>query len=226
MNDRLIYDEMVKKSPTSHQYIYTTETLLMFNDIIPKYKKILDLGCGTGHIAEMLGDRDWYGVDISPLSIEIAKRFYREAKVGDITKNIPFPDSSFDVVLALSILHHIPDSISETIDEVKRVLKPEGEFIIIDHDDRDTHTRLMHSGLLRLVPCKTERALDPILLFHFLLKNNFELNKFKEIRIHADQQALKPHFLVRLVKVPLLMLASFFGTKTKGDFLLRARCVK
>lgn len=217
-----VYNEMVEKSKTGHQYIYTEETLEMLNNIIPKQGKILDIGCGTGFVAENLSDRDWYGVDISPKSIEKAKQFYKEVKLGDITKRIPYPDDYFDYVLCLATLHHVYKCIPETIREARRVLKPKGEVIIIDHDDRNTQQRLMHSGLLRLVPCKYEKALNIEKILCVLTMNGFEISKFKEIKTYAEQQALKPHILIRLIKVPLLILAGKLGTKTKGDFLIRA----
>lgn len=218
-----VYDEIVEKSKTGHQYIYTEDTPEMLNNIIPKRGKILDLGCGTGHVAELLSDREWYGVDISPKSVEKARAFYNEVKVGDITKKIPYPDDYFDYVLLLATLHHVYKCIPETIKEAKRVLKKGGEIIIIDHDDRNTQQRLMHHGILRIVPCKYEKALNIDKIISILWRNRFEIRKYKEIKTHADQQALKPPFLVRLIKVPLLILASKFGTKTKGDFLIKAR---
>lgn len=221
-DDKKTYDEIVNKSPTKHQYIYSDETLMFLDKILPK-GKILDIGCGTGHYAEMLKNRKWYGVDISPKSIEIAKKFYIEAKVGDITNSIPFPDNSFNYVLCLSILHHVPNFVSEVLDEIKRVLKPNGMIIIIDHDNRDTHTRLIHSGPLKLVPCENERALDVVDITKTLTEKKFSIDELKEIHTEADQQALKFHLIKRIIKVMLLKIFDIFGRKTKGDFLIKAK---
>ncbi len=217
------YDEIVRKSPTKHQYIYSEETLKLLDKILPRKGKLLDIGCGTGHYAEILNNRKWYGVDISPESVKIAKKFYKKVKVGDITKHIPFSNNSFDFVLSLSTLHHVFDYIPETIKEVRRVLKKGGEFIIIDHDDRNTHKRLMHHGLLRLVPCESEKALNIKEVKQMLIDNKFKIKKVKEIRTMADQQSLKPHIIIRMIKVPLLLLAGKLGTKTKGEFLIIAK---
>jgi ubiquinone/menaquinone biosynthesis C-methylase UbiE len=220
---RDVYDRMVKKSPTKHQYIYSKETLDLLDKIIPDKRKILDIGCGTGHIAQMLKKNWCAGVDISPKSIEVAKQFYKTVEVCDITKRIPFKDNMFDVVLALSILHHTFDYIPQVVREVKRVLKPNGEFIIIDHDIRHTHTRLIHSGILRLVPCEHEKALDFREVIKVLTQNNFKVTELNEIKISADQQLLKPNIFIRLIKVPILLILSLFGSKGKGDFLIRAK---
>jgi hypothetical protein len=42
-DNQKIYDEMVEKSPSGHQYIYGKETLRMLDEIAPKNVKILDI---------------------------------------------------------------------------------------------------------------------------------------------------------------------------------------
>ena len=221
------YDEIVRRSPTGHQVIYVKDALERLDKIIPKRGKILDIGCGSGHYAEVLNDREWYGVDISPESIKTAKKFYKKAKVGDITKHIPFSDNSFDYVLALSTFHHIHKGIPEALKEIKRVLKPNGEIIVVEHDARDSHTRNVTSGrFLRLTPTKSERALYPKEVRKLLKESGFEIKKFAETRIHADQQALKPHIIVRMIKVPLMWLLDIFGEKHQGEFFMIAKLKK
>jgi ubiquinone/menaquinone biosynthesis C-methylase UbiE len=219
-----VFDEITRRSKTGFQYIYTKDTIKLFDKIIPKNGKILDLGCGGNYVEKF--KRNWYGVDISPETIKSVKRFYKDALVGDVTKKIPYPDNYFDYVLAVSILHHIYKEIQEAMKEVNRVLKPGGEIIIVDHDSKNTQTRLMHHGLLRIVPCKNEKALDIKQISNILIDNDFDLKETKLIKVYAEQQALKPPFVVRLVKVPFLIFFGMIGTKTKGDFLIRAKAIK
>jgi SAM-dependent methyltransferase len=47
---------------------------------------------------------------------------------------LPFPDSSFDVVTARHMLYHVPN-MNKAIHEAKRVLKPGGHFIAVTNDD-------------------------------------------------------------------------------------------
>lgn len=220
-----VYDEMVEKSPTGHQYIYTKRTLRLLDRVIPKKGKILDIGCGTGHIAQNL-DREWYGVDISPKSIEVAKKYYKEAKVGDITKKIPFKNNFFDIVLSISTLHHTFDHINEVVSEVKKVLKNNGLFIIIEHDARNLHTRMLHNSFLKLVPCKHERALNIEDVTSILEKNNFQILSKLPIDIEAEQQALKPPIYVRIFKTPILLFLKFLMFGKSGEFLIKAKLKK
>lgn len=75
--------------------------------------KVLDAGCGEGETIERLRDllpEPVQGVDLNPESVEFAAarltgdRF----EVGDL-KDLRFEDSSFDLVLCLEVLEHIPD---------------------------------------------------------------------------------------------------------------------
>jgi len=218
-----IYDEMAKHG---HQYIYKKESLIHLDKIIPKNGKILDIGCGTGHVAEVLNDREWYGVDISPKSVERAKNYYIEAKVGDITKRIPFEDDFFDTVLSLSTLHHVYDEMGSVLSEVRRVLKNNGLFIAIEHDARNLHTKLMHHSLLRVVPCQHERALYQEELLSLLEQNNFYSITFSLITIRADQQSCLPPPYVRIVKGPILVLLKLLVGRKPDQFLLRAKVRK
>jgi 2-polyprenyl-3-methyl-5-hydroxy-6-metoxy-1,4-benzoquinol methylase len=111
--------------------------------IIGKTKKylnansiILDYGCATGSIAIEIADmvKEAHGIDISSKMIEIAKRKADERKIRniDFTKATIFDESlekeSFDLILALSILHLAEDS-TQVMGRINQLLKPGGVFI-------------------------------------------------------------------------------------------------
>lgn len=97
---------------------------------------VLDYGCATGSIAiEIAGNvKEAYGIDISSKMIDIARRKADERKI----KNIDFThatifderlkEESFDLILALSILHLVEDS-TQVMDRINQLLKPGGLFI-------------------------------------------------------------------------------------------------
>jgi ubiquinone/menaquinone biosynthesis C-methylase UbiE len=100
-------------------------------------KRLLEIGCGTG--TDLLqfarGGAIVTGVDLSPRSIEIAKRRFEayglhgEFAVVD-AEQLSFPDENFDVVYSFGVVHHTPDT-ERAISEVRRVLKPGGEAIVM-----------------------------------------------------------------------------------------------
>ena len=93
---------------------------------------ILDAGCGTGAVLAALGNqRTHIGVDLSADAIAFCRqRGIRNLAQGDIT-NLPFGDSSFDVVICSSVLYHrwVGD-VSLALRELRRVLRPGGLLIV------------------------------------------------------------------------------------------------
>lgn len=90
-------------------------------------ERVLDVGCGPGlyahTLARLLPRVRYYGLDFS--AGMLAHHPYQNAIVLGDVQDIPFPDNSFDVVMANHMLYHVPD-INRAILEVRRVLKPEG----------------------------------------------------------------------------------------------------
>lgn len=95
-------------------------------------KKVLDAGCGTGRMIKKLLEKGAIvtGADISPEMLKIAKKKFDKAEFveADIEK-LPFKDESFDVVVASFVIVHLKD-LKKAFDEVYRVLKPGGSFIV------------------------------------------------------------------------------------------------
>lgn len=96
--------------------------------------KLLDVGMGYGVIERVLfkkGRYKLYGIDISPRAVEdIRKSVKGIFRVGSILK-IPYPANSFDIVLALEILEHIPlKNTFKAIGEIYRVLRKDGILIV------------------------------------------------------------------------------------------------
>ncbi|MFC1633126.1 class I SAM-dependent methyltransferase [Patescibacteria group bacterium] len=108
--------------------------VITLSKLIPKNSKILDVGCGTGSILKLLKGRRkdlrLFGLDSSSFMVSEARQRNITIKLGD-AKKIPYADSSFDVVLSSSLLHHIDHPII-AIREMLRVTKKEGQVIIRD----------------------------------------------------------------------------------------------
>lgn len=93
-------------------------------------ERVLDVGCGTGHLSFALAARsqpsEVIGIDLSPIYIAHAAAHNQDPKLtfrtGDACA-LDFPDHSFDRVLSLLVLHFVP-SPEKAIAEMKRVAKP------------------------------------------------------------------------------------------------------
>lgn len=98
--------------------------------------RILDVGCGRGVLARSLADRGAriYGVDPNGEALAVARRSVPEGTfylTG--AEAMPFADRSFDGVIFLNSLHHIPESaMSQALREAARVTKPAAPIPIIE----------------------------------------------------------------------------------------------
>jgi len=111
------------------------ELRFLFADFLIPGERVLDLGCGNGRFFEFYkGENiDYFGVDSSEKLIEIAKKKNPGARfqVADALK-LPFPANYFDKIYSIAVLHQIPSEELrlQFLKEAKRVLKPEGFFIV------------------------------------------------------------------------------------------------
>jgi len=90
--------------------------------------KILDVGAGHGFFAKILYDNGYetYACDLFPDNFWFDKI---ECKKVDITKNFPYPDDFFDLVIAIEVCDHINDH-EVFFSEISRILKPDGQLIL------------------------------------------------------------------------------------------------
>jgi SAM-dependent methyltransferase len=102
----------------------------------PNVTRILDVGCGAGVTVLELAHAGYQasGIDIAPKMIERAQA---EAQAQQITADfrvalaeaLPYPDASFDVLIALGLLGNIVDD-RPALREMRRVLKPGGRVLL------------------------------------------------------------------------------------------------
>ena len=122
-------------------YYYSQNGKISCRDIAEQikdipYKALLDVGCGTGFLIDMLAGQKaarYCGVDLSGEMIRVAKGKAipgAEFIEGSADK-LPYPDESFDIVTCSQSFHHYPYP-EKAMQEAKRVLKPGGLYILSD----------------------------------------------------------------------------------------------
>lgn len=89
--------------------------------------KVLDVGCNNGEFMALLRDKKKckvWGVDLSEVALAEAKKKDLNVSLADC-ENLPFRDSSFDVVVLMEVLVHVYNP-GKALQEIRRVLKPNG----------------------------------------------------------------------------------------------------
>lgn len=125
--------------------------------------RCLDLGCGPGGFMALMAPLCGHvvGADIVEDFVHqagalISRRGIPNAEVVCVPDDhLPFEDASFDKVLLFDTIHHLED-VTRTIDEVARVLKPDGHLLVFEPNKANIPLAVMcvldrnEHGLLRL----------------------------------------------------------------------------
>jgi len=111
--------------------VRTNVRILKLVSLIGSKNKVLDIGCFDGTIGQFLinNKNDLYGIDASREGVDTANKRGIKAKIGNLEEKFDFKDNFFDVCLAGEIIEHIVDT-DFFIDEIKRVLKPNGYLVL------------------------------------------------------------------------------------------------
>jgi SAM-dependent methyltransferase len=128
-----LYDEMYREEE-NHWWFKAKRKIILA--MVKKYSngrliKILDSGCGCGYILPIL---EQYGevsaLDNNENAIRYSKiNFKGEIRKGDLNGEIPYDNNTYDMILSLDVLEHIPDD-KLALKNLSLLLKDSGNIII------------------------------------------------------------------------------------------------
>jgi 2-polyprenyl-6-hydroxyphenyl methylase/3-demethylubiquinone-9 3-methyltransferase len=141
---------LLRTSINPGRFGYFRDVLVKQLKIDPRGKKVLDVGCGGGLLAEEFARLGCQviGIDPSASSLATARAHAQQAGLGidyrvGVGEDLPFADESFEVVYCSDVLEHVnnPETV---ISEMARVLKQDGVFLY------DTINRTIPSKLVMI----------------------------------------------------------------------------
>ena len=118
------YDNLHKEEQMKKLSIIKQEGIVQESDIL------LDVGCGTGFSLDYFSVKKAFGIDPAEKLVEKYSGS-QDIQVAS-AENLPFEDNFFDAVVVSLVLCSV-DSLEKTMAEIKRVLKPEGKLIMLEH---------------------------------------------------------------------------------------------
>jgi SAM-dependent methyltransferase len=130
------YDEVAEQYAALEQAGEEWPRLRLLRDVLARLRPgsdVLDLGCGNGvpALREIARLHNAVGVDISKAQIDLARAYVPEADLvqSDVTA-LDFPPASFDAVVALYLLDHLPRTEHPAFfSRVRTWLRPSGFFL-------------------------------------------------------------------------------------------------
>lgn len=192
-------------------------------------KQVLDLGAGPGYLTwkldEFLAKRGVDGRDVITACDLFPEQFKYDRLAcvyGDFADKLPFADGTFDIVLCMEVIEHVPNQ-KHLMSEIARVLTPGGRAIVTTPNTLNINSRLRYllSGtmpLFDIMPVSGANAaftsghINPInayYLFYFT-----KMAGFDTVRFHVDRYKKSGMFLGALFW-PLIQIVVGIGNLRK-----------
>lgn len=169
---------------------------------LPRHVRILEVGAGGGFLGRELADLGFSDLTLSDVTESAAQqtmiRVPEALHVLADAEQLPFRDTSYDVVISSDVIEHLPDA-GQHLDEVSRVLVPKGLYLC------KTPNRLLADAFYRLAGLHDSHVWHPSMfspaeLRQALAQRGFETRFLTPSRLTDAQLAKLP---ARRLSAPL-----------------------
>ncbi len=161
-------------------------------------KSLMEIGCGNGFFLEEAlkqGYENVRGVEPSQSAVEEASPSIRSGIICDVMRPGIFASEQFDVICMFQVLDHIPDP-AGLLDECKRMLKPGGFVLCLNHNVAALSARLMRSHS-PIVDIEHTFLYSPTTATQLFKARGFNVRRVSSVRNRYSF-----HYLLRLAPMP------------------------
>lgn len=219
-------DERLRKDSRKYRYLtsnikfysITRKSQKFVDDFLIKNsagKKVLDYCCGDGDLTIFLAENgaEAFGIDISPVSIQNAKKEAEKKGLKNASffvmdaEKLGFDDNFFDLIICSGVLHHL--NIGKAYQELFRVIKPGGKIICAEP--------LAYNPIFQLYRKKTPQLRTRWEAEHILKKKDIKLaekyfGKVEKRFFHLFALLAVPFRNVPFIFNPLLAFLGFIDS--------------
>jgi SAM-dependent methyltransferase len=123
--------------------------------------RLLDIGCGEGELLKGMQEVGWEaeGVDFDAAAVEAARSRGLSVRLGTLHDQ-QYPDDQFDAITLSHTIEHVHDPLV-LLRECHRVLKPEGQLLLITPNNRSLAHRIFGSSWITLDPPRHLQIFSP-----------------------------------------------------------------
>ena len=186
------YDEIANAYVNNLNYPHTLEYMSYLDDVLREHVSSENLGvcaeicCGTGEGFSLFSESidKGVGVDVSSSMLSKGKQSLNNPRLhfvqGDATQ-LPLVSNSFDSVIMLGGIHHVPDR-QALFRQISRILKPGGVFIWREPVSDFWLWKFLRAIIYKLSPIlddKTERPLTYNETVPLLKESGFSLEQWR-----------------------------------------------
>ena len=125
-----IYNEIASEFDLFRTKVWPCVSSFLNN--LTSNSNVLDIGCGNGKNFTARNDINMTGIDLTENFVTICKAKGYNVSCASMTQ-LPFEDNTFDAFIAVASYHHLDNDNDRkrTLDEMHRVLKPNGVGLIV-----------------------------------------------------------------------------------------------
>jgi len=155
---------------------FVVEKRIISEELSPKKgDRILDVGCGTGDLADAFSICDYVGIDLSQEYVDTASELHKGQFKQMDARRLEFTNEEFDMIFVYGLFHHLSDKDTKSVlSEIERVVKKNGKILILE--DIPTRSKLNFYG--KLVHYLDRGAfIRPVEEWERLLSEHININK-------------------------------------------------
>jgi len=173
--------------------------LSVYNDGVQGCSQVLDVGCGTGFITNLLAIKNskikFDAVDFSD-SIDYARRFGVKNKIKNVNYfkedffNF-YSEQKYDCIVCNGVIHHMPDY-KIAIEKIKNMIKPNGKLILGVYNSYGKTVKKLVPVKYRSELLRTDQEDVP---YEVSFTNDEFLNYFPEFTVNVIYPSISNHFV-------------------------------